>query len=48
MSCKHIWKIHTSEGEWCGYGIDAVQYCAVWYECKLCDATKEYEGDGVL
>ena len=45
MSCEHIWKIETSEGEWCGYGIDAVQYTAIWYECKLCDATKEYVGD---
>jgi len=45
MSCKHEWKIQSSCGEWDGYGIDAIQYDAVWYECKLCDATKKYVGD---
>lgn len=43
--CNHVWKIETSEGEWCGYGMDAYQYTAIWYVCKFCDATKEYEGD---
>ena len=39
---EHIWKIVVSCGEWEGDGIDAVQYDAVWYECK-CGATKEYK-----
>jgi len=44
--CKHAWKTIVSHGEWYGYGIDAVQYTDVWYECIKCDTVKEYiEGD---
>ena len=43
--CECDWKIEVSHGEWCGYGIDAVQFTDVWYECTKCGATKDYEGD---
>ena len=39
LTCGHVWKMMWSEGEWCGYGVEAEQYTAVWYECKLCGAT---------
>jgi len=35
----HKW-VRLSSDEWDGYGIDAVQYIAVWHECH-CGAVKE-------
>tara|TARA_R110000765_G_scaffold346631_1_gene436760 strand:+ start:2062 stop:2238 length:177 start_codon:yes stop_codon:yes gene_type:complete len=43
--CKHEWRLEVSHGEWFGYGIDAEQYTDVWYECKKCEAEKEYMED---
>ena len=43
--CNHNWKTEVSHGEWCGYGIDAIQYDEVWLECTLCGATKDWEDD---
>ena len=36
------WEIVVSEGHWEGHGMDAVQYDAVYYQCKHCIATKEW------
>ena len=43
--CKHNWKLQVSHGEWYGYGIDAEQFTDVWYECTICGANKNFEGD---
>ena len=35
------WEIVVSEGHWAGHGMDAVQYDAMYYQCKHCIAVRD-------